>query len=303
MLYVVIVGAALAVGLAAFVVVTNVLERTELRGAMRQLGGYEIEGARGQEMLQPFSRRIVAPVSAGILGLAYRYTPQGYVERIREKLVLAGAQDRIDVDQFLVAKVLACLAPLLWIPLTFGLLAMSGATAVMFVALLTAIGLFAPDLLLNSRIKARQHVIAVQLPDMLDLLVISVEAGLGFDQAVERTAAAMAGPLAEEFRRMLQEIRIGATRADALRALDTRTQVPEVRSFILAILQADTFGVSIAGVLRSQADAMRVRRRLRAQEQAQKAPVKMLFPLVFCIFPSIFVVVLGPAMIQLAKNL
>ncbi len=303
MLYIVIVAGALAVGLGAFVVVTNVLERTELRGAMRQLGGYEIEGARSQEMLQPFSRRIVAPVSAGILGLAYRYTPHGYVERIREKLVLAGAQDRIDVDQFLVAKVLACVAPLFWIPLAFGVLAMSGPTAIMFVALATALGVFVPDVLLANRIKARQHVIAVQLPDMLDLLVISVEAGLGFDQAVERTAAAMPGPLAEEFRRMLQEIRIGATRADALRALETRTQVPEVRSFILAILQADTFGVSISGVLRSQADAMRVRRRLRAQEQAQKAPVKMLFPLVFCIFPSIFVVVLGPAMIQLANNL
>lgn len=303
MLYIVIVAGALAVGLGAFVVVTNVLERTELRGAMRQLGGYEIEGARSQEMLQPFSRRIVAPVSAGILGLAYRYTPHGYVERIREKLVLAGAQDRIDVDQFLVAKVLACVAPLFWIPLSFGVLAMSGPTAIMFVALATALGVFVPDVLLANRIKARQHVIAVQLPDMLDLLVISVEAGLGFDQAVERTAAAMPGPLAEEFRRMLQEIRIGATRADALRALETRTQVPEVRSFILAILQADTFGVSISGVLRSQADAMRVRRRLRAQEQAQKAPVKMLFPLVFCIFPSIFVVVLGPAMIQLANNL
>ena len=303
MLYVVIVGAALAVGLAAFVVVTNVFERTELRGALDQLSDYEIEGARHQEMLRPFSRRIVAPVMSGMLGLAHRYTPQGYVERVRHKLVLSGTQDRIDVDQFLVTKVVACLAPLLWIPMVFGVMRLSGVQGVAFVALLTFGGLLVPALVLNNKIKARQHSIAVQLPDMLDLLVISVEAGLGFDQAVERTAASMPGPLAEEFGRMLQETRIGATRADALRSLEDRTQVPELRSFILAMLQADTFGVSIAPVLRSQAAEMRVRRRLRAQEHAQKAPVKMLFPLVFCIFPSIFVVVLGPALIQLSKTL
>jgi tight adherence protein C len=303
MLYVVIVGAALAVGLGASVIVGNMLERTELRGAMRQLGDYEIEGARHQEMLRPFNRRIVAPVTSGMLGLAYRYTPKGYVERVREKLILAGTQDRIEVDQFLVVKVLACVAPLLWIPLVFGLLGMTGVLGVAFVAVLSFMGLLAPDLVLGNKIKARQHLIAVQLPDMLDLLVISVEAGLGFDQAVDRTSAAMPGPLAEEFGRMLHETRIGATRADALRALETRTQVPELRSFILAMLQADTFGVSIAPVLRAQADQMRVRRRLRAQEQAQKAPVKMLFPLVFCVFPSIFVVVLVPALIQVSNNL
>jgi len=303
MLYIVIVGAALAVGLGAFVLVTNVLERTELRGAMRQLGGYEVAGARHQEMLRPFNRRIIDPVTSGMLGLAYRYTPQGYVERIREKLTLAGTQDRIEVDQILMFKVLACLAPLLWIPLAFGLLGMTGLFGVMCVALLSLMGLLAPDLVLGNKIKARQHLIAVQLPDMLDLLVISVEAGLGFDQAVERTSASMPGPLAEEFRHMLQETRVGATRADALRALEARTQVPELRSFILSMLQADTFGVSIAGVLRAQAAQMRVRRRLRAQEHAQKAPIKMLFPLVFCIFQSIFVVVLGPAMIQLSNKL
>ncbi len=160
-----------------------------------------------------------------------------------------------------------------------------------------------PDVLISRKIEDRQKEISRKLPDILDLLVISVEAGLGFEQALDRTTIAVPGALSDEFRRMLHEIRIGASRADALRSMAERTEVPELRAFIMAMLQADTFGVSISRLLRSQADEMRIRRRLRAQEQAQKAPVKMLFPLVFCIFPSIFVVILGPAIIQIQRSL
>jgi len=140
------------------------------------------------------------------------------------------------------------------------------------------------------------------LPDIIDLLVISVEAGLGFEQALQRVIESVEGPLPDEFSRMLGEVRAGSTRAEAMRAMDARIEVPEVRSFVLAILQADAFGVSIGRVLRGQAEEMRIKRRQIAEEKAQKAPVKMLIPMVFCIFPALFTIVLGPAAIRIANN-
>ena len=160
-----------------------------------------------------------------------------------------------------------------------------------------------PSAGIERRIKTRKIEIQHALPDVLDLLTISVEAGLGFEQAMDRVVDSVPGALTEELKRMLGEIRAGARRSAALRAFDARTDVAEVHSFSLAVMQADTFGISIARVLRSQADEMRIRRRQMAQERAMKAPVKMLIPMIFCIFPSLFVVVLGPAMINIMHGL
>jgi len=159
-----------------------------------------------------------------------------------------------------------------------------------------------PDAILNRRVSERQYTIRIGLPDVLDLLVISVEAGLGFEQALDKTIMAVPGPLSDEFVRMLGETRAGSGRAEAMRAMEARIDIPEVKSFVLAIIQADTFGISIGRVLRGQAEELRIRRRQRAQEMAQKAPVKMLIPMVFCIFPALFAVVLGPALINISKN-
>ena len=142
-----------------------------------------------------------------------------------------------------------------------------------------------------------------ELPDALDLMTISVEAGLSFDAALAQVARNTTGPMAEEFFRVLQEMQIGWGRAEAMRALSDRTDLPELRGFVLAMIQADAFGIPVANVLRVQADEMRVKRTQRAEEAAQKVPVKILFPLIFCIMPALFVVILGPAIIQIFTSL
>ena len=293
---------AAAVAAFMFVVGSVTAERAEVRDSLRRLEGYQIQDVRDQEMLAPISERVVAPLLEGLTGVARRFTPAGFGEGVAQKLVLAGNPPNLNVDKVLVFKLLGIVSVVLWLPIVLAL-GFSGMFAIVAVVVLWGAAFMYPDVLINRKIEDRQKEISRKLPDILDLLVISVEAGLGFEQALDRTTIAVPGALSDEFRRMLHEIRIGSSRADALRAMADRTEVPELRAFIMAMLQADTFGVSISRLLRSQADEMRIRRRLRAQEQAQKAPVKMLFPLVFCIFPSIFVVILGPAIIQISQSL
>jgi tight adherence protein C len=294
---------ATAVAALMFVVGSVTAERAEVRDSLRRLEGYQIQDVRDQEMLAPISERVVAPLLEGLTGVARRFTPAGFGEGVAQKLVMAGNPPNLNVDKVLVLKLLGIVSVVLWIPVVVVMLQFTGFLAIVGVVVLWGASFMYPDVLISRKIEDRQKEISRKLPDILDLLVISVEAGLGFEQALDRTTIAVPGALSDEFRRMLHEIRIGASRADALRAMAERTDVPELRAFIMAMLQADTFGVSISRLLRSQADEMRIRRRLRAQEQAQKAPVKMLFPLVFCIFPSIFVVILGPAIIQIQRSL
>lgn len=278
-------------------------ERREVRQALQRLQNNQIDNMREAEMLASLRERVLLPAVVGLAKLSGRFTPAGYVNGIRRKLSLAGSPPRLDIDRFLALKVLGTVSGPIWGFLVFKFAGLGGFYSVLVTGLLWACSFFGPDSVVRRMIDERQYQIAVRLPDILDLLVISVEAGLGFEQALDRTTVAVPGPLADEFRRMLQETRVGATRAEAMRAMDERTEVPELRSFILAMLQADTFGVSIGRMLRAQAEEMRVRRRQRAQEKAMKAPVKMLFPLIFCIFPSLFVVILGPAAMQIIKTL
>jgi tight adherence protein C len=291
-----------AVALAVFAVLTHSQEKAVVRESLRQLDDYEVESVRDTELLAPLRERAIAPVVDGLTGIGRRFTPGDYTERVREKLVSAGRGDSDALDKFLAIRVvtIALIPPAVFLVWQF--VPVQGMARWALLGLVV-LGLAAgPDAKLNRQVEERAYQLRRKLPDVMDLLVISVEAGLGFEQALDRTVAAVPGPLTAEFSRMLGEIRAGANRSDAMRALDARTNLPEIRAFVLAILQADTFGVSIGDVLRSQAEEMRIKRRQLAQERAQKAPVKLMLPMVFCVFPALFVVVLGPAAINIAET-
>jgi tight adherence protein C len=297
----VLLGAAIA--LIVYTILSQLNEKAVVRNSLRQLDGYEVENVRDQELLVPFSQRAVLPVLGGLTSVGRRFTPTGYVDNVRKKFIFSGNGTADAVDRFLAVRVITvALVPVIFIIMyiwnPFGL---KGLVQFLAFVLLSFALLLGPDAILSRRVEERQHAMQVQLPDVLDLLTISVEAGLGFEQALDRTVASVPGALSDEFARMLGEVRAGASRADAMRAMEQRSNVPEVRSFVLAILQADTFGVSIGRVLRAQSEEMRIKRRQLAQERAQKAPVKMLIPMVFCVFPALFVVVLGPAIINISE--
>jgi tight adherence protein C len=299
MLTVAVVCMGAAVGLALFAVLSQAEEKAVVRSSLRQLEDYEVESVREKELLTPFHERVAAPFVSGLTGLGKRFTPQGYLDSVRSKLVSAGKGDQESFDRFLAVRVITVVMAPIAAYFAWKYCPVDGLGQLMLTGLAIMVFVLGPDAILNRQVEERQYQIRTKLPDVMDLLVISVEAGLGFEQALDRTVAAVPGPLTAEFSRMLGEVRAGASRADAMRALDARTNVPEIRSFVLAILQADTFGVSIGRVLRAQADEMRIKRRQLAQERAQKAPVKMLIPMVFCIFPALFVIVLGPAALNI----
>lgn len=297
-------GFGLALALVIYAFLSQAEEKSVVRESLRQLDGpSDTEEYADERLEESLLTRLLGPLGAIFSQLGRRFTPHGYIEQVRVKHQSAGIFDADAVDRFLATKVMLTIGilPMFYIVMILNPLGLGGMLKVGMFLVLGAVMLMGPDSSINRKVEARQTEILSGLPDVLDLLTISVEAGLGFEQALDRCIENVPGALSDEFARMLGETRAGAARAEALRNMDTRINVPEVRSFILAIIQADTFGVSIGRVLRAQAEEMRIKRRQIAQEKAQKAPVKMLIPMVFCIFPSIFVVILGPAMINISR--
>lgn len=254
------------------------------------------------EAQRPFSERVVAPLAAQAVGVGRRLVRAETTTRIQHRLEVAGNPSGWDVERIVGAKVLAASVTgglgFLWAVGSGSPLRLLAA-----VTLLAVAGFVVPDLLLYNAGLKRTERMKRALPDTLDMLTICVEAGLGFDAALLHVARRTDGPLGQEVSRLLQEMQIGVGRAEAMRAMAERTTLPELRSFCFAMVQADQLGIPLGRVLRVQSKEMRVKRRQNAEERAQKVPVKIMVPLVLFILPCLFVVIGGPAAIQIYHSI
>ena len=256
------------------------------------------QSLEAMEMQRPFSERVLRPMVQR-LARAGKRQEGGLVAKVDAKLQRAGYPGGLRGADWIGVKLLA----LIGFAVIFFLLALllTGEVVVglLFILVGAAVGYLAPEFWLGKKGRARSMEMTLQLPDTLDLLTISVEAGLGFDAALAKVVEKMEGPLVDEFRQALAEVRMGRTRREALRDVADRADAQPVSNFIGAIIQAEQLGVPIAKVLQIQSNQLRIERRQRAEEAAAKAPVKMLFPMVGCIFPTIFIVILGPAVVTI----
>lgn len=243
--------------------------------------------------------RVVSPMMGSLAGLGRRLTPASAMRSLRKKVALAGQPEAWPLERVLAFKLVLGVASALVGMARF--LASPGPRMLLLATAFTVAGFMLPDVMLRSRANRRQRQIRTALPDTLDQLTVCVEAGLAFESALARTAQNGTGALAEELTRTLQETRVGATRSEALSGLVERTHVPELRRFVTALNQAEVHGIPIARVLRTQSRDLRIRRRQRAEEHAHKIPIKLIFPLVTCILPSLVIVILGPAAIRMMR--
>jgi tight adherence protein C len=298
-------AAFIAVFVVAMVVGDVVVERQRVFKMLRGVRTIEIAPTdiRRRELAVPFFKRVAIPALRSATGFIQRLTPAGVVERLRKEVVYAGSPVGWDAERILAMKLVSIAVGVVGTIVLGKVGKLSNVQTIVLVLLGLFVGYYLPEWILRSKSGKRQGQIRRALPDALDLLSITVEAGLGFDAAMARVARQAGGPLGEEMHRVLQEMQIGKSRSEALRDLGERSSVPELKSFVLAMVQADIFGVSIAKVLHVQANEMRIKRRQRAEEAAQKVPVKIIFPLILCIFPALFVVLLGPAAITIYHNI
>ena len=294
--------------LAGFLTVVGLRSRQEETPLEERLNEYI---ARGEditleeiELSQPITERILVPIIQKIGEITERFTPQNAIEQTEKNLELAGNPPGIDPTIFWAARFIVAIGvgALLIFVFSLGSMDWSWGRKLLMIGVFALIGFFMPQLLLQSRINSRQDTIRKSLPDALDLLTICVQAGLGFDAAMSRVAEKWEDALADEFSRALREIQLGNVRRVALRNMSDRIGIAEMTSFVAAIIQSEQLGVSMAKVLRIQSDQMRVRRRQIAEEKAQQAPVKMLFPMALLIFPSLLIILLGPAGLQLKDS-
>jgi tight adherence protein C len=273
-----------------------------VQARLTQLGSFQARNLEELELQQPFTDRTLRPLIARLSRMGSRMTSASSTNTAEKRLAMAGNPGELKLTDWMGVKLLVAISTGVILFLLFALVGSIG-PGIMLALIGIGIGYLVPEFWLGGKIKARQKLILRMIPDTLDLLTISVRAGLGFDAALAKVVEKLQGPLTDEFRRALAEVRVGKARRDALRDMIPRTNVQPLSNFIGAIIQAETLGVSISKVLQVQSEQLRIERRQRAEEQAAKAPIKMLFPLVGCIFPSLFIVILGPAFISIIQTM
>jgi len=256
------------------------------------------------EMAQPFTERIILPLARKLGEIAARFTPQNALQSTAKRLELAGSPPQLDPTLLLSLQFIVALAfgGLLFLVFIFARVSWSIGVRLLIVALFVVLGFFFPQLWLSSKIARRQKEIRKAMPDALDLLTICVEAGLGFDAAMAKVSEKWENELSMAFTRIIQEVQLGKLRREAMRNMADRVGIPEMTSFVAAIIQSEQLGVSMAKVLRIQSEQMRVKHRQLAEEEAHKAPIKMLIPMGLLIFPSLMIVLLGPAGFKLMHS-
>jgi tight adherence protein C len=276
------------------------LPARERRTSVSRAANYgKVRTLLGQRQL-PFSQRVLAPLGDRLAGFTLKLHPKTTKEGVSARLLAAGLGRKIAPTTFLALKSAFAVGGVLFGAVFGG--AVTGPGGVLFCAIaLGGIGFIAPDFVVSAKARQRKDTIRAELPDALDLMAVSVEAGLGFDGAISKLTDHMHGPLADEFALTLSEIKIGESRQTALKKLAERTGTPELSSFVRSIIQADQLGISLGRILRVQATDSRLKRQAAAEEKAMKAPIKMLFPTVLFIFPAMFLVILGPAFLNLSK--
>jgi tight adherence protein C len=269
--------------------------------ALRRAASYGNRRAQPANTLPRFSERVIAPAVERLAALALRVNPKTSAEAIGSRLIAAGLAQRISISQFLAVKTGLALGGIV-AGVTFGA-ALSPIAGVFFVPILGGVGFVLPDVILTLRTRTRRERIRSELPDALDLLAVSVEAGLGLDGAIAKLTEHMQGALVDEFALTLGEMRVGEARQEALKKLAERVPAPEVSAFVRSVVQAEQLGISLGRILRVQAADSRLRRQAAAEERAMKAPIKMLFPTAIFIFPAMFVAILGPAFLNITTYL
>jgi tight adherence protein C len=293
--------ALLCIAAAAFALGEAVTYPSRLKAhSLRRAADYgRIRLRTSEQELVRFRERVLLPAAGRLAAIPLKLSPRTNVEAIGKKIVAAGLTQRLSTSGFLAIKGGATLGGCL-LALLVAATGSIGA-GLLFVPALGGLGFIAPDWFLSMRIRSRREAVRSELPDALDLLAVSVEAGLAFDGAVSKLTEHMKGPLIDEFALMLSEIRVGEQRSTALRKMADRVDAMELANFVRAVIQADQLGISLGRILRVQATDTRLRRQAAAEEKAMKAPIKMLFPTVLFIFPALFIVVLGPAFINILQ--